>query len=144
MNNTYTSQVLWSQMDANQHLRHSAYADIAAQARLMVLEEIGLGMQTMHQLKIGPILFREELLYKREVLGTQTLTMKSYVSKLSHGSSRWSIRTEIFRQDGVLAAEVNVDGAWMDLKLRKLGNLPEDYALAFEKMPKTDDFVNNN
>jgi acyl-CoA thioester hydrolase len=37
----YEGQVMWSQVDANMHLRHSAYADFAAQARLMLLEKLG-------------------------------------------------------------------------------------------------------
>jgi acyl-CoA thioester hydrolase len=34
------SKVLWSQIDANMHLRHSAYADFAAQARVEMLETL--------------------------------------------------------------------------------------------------------
>lgn len=144
MDNTYTVRVMWAQMDANQHLRHSAYADIAAQGRLEVLESIGLGMDTMGKLKIGPVLFREELLYKREVMGIQQLTVKSYMTKVSHGSSRWSITSEIYREDGVLAAVVNVDGAWIDLKIRKLASLPDEYRGKFEMLEKSDHFVNEN
>ena len=37
----YEGKVMWSQIDANMHLRHSAYADFAAQARLEILEKLG-------------------------------------------------------------------------------------------------------
>ena len=67
----YEGQVLWSQIDANMHLRHSAYADVAAQARVMLLESLGLDGKILATEKLGPILFREELIYLKEV-GTCT------------------------------------------------------------------------
>ncbi len=54
------TKVLWAQIDANMHLRHSAYADFAAQARLDMLQYIGMTPAVLHQEHIGPILFREE------------------------------------------------------------------------------------
>ena len=67
MNVFYEGQVLWSQMDANQHMRHSAYADFAAQARLNMLESVGLKLSKLFEYNIGPVLFKEELIYLREV-----------------------------------------------------------------------------
>ena len=54
----YTGQVLWSQIDANQHMRHSAYADFAAQARIGMLQLVGLSPETLYRYKIGTVLFR--------------------------------------------------------------------------------------
>jgi acyl-CoA thioester hydrolase len=61
----YEGKVLWSQVDANMHLRHSAYADFAAQARLEILGSLGFNADLLEQLHVGPILFREELIYMR-------------------------------------------------------------------------------
>ena len=58
----FEGQVMWSQIDANQHMRHSAYADFAAQARLVMLEEAGLGPAVLYKLNIGPLMFREALI----------------------------------------------------------------------------------
>ena len=40
----YEGQVLWAQIDANRHLRHSAYADFCAQARSNMLHKMGLSL----------------------------------------------------------------------------------------------------
>lgn len=131
-------------MDANRHLRHSAYADIAAQARLEVLETIGLDMVAFAKLKMGPILFREELVYLKEIVGSQKVTVTSVLTKTARQGARWSIRHEFFREDGVKAAIINVDGAWMDLVVRKLGNLPPEYLAHFMEVPKSDDFIDED
>ena len=128
-------------MDANRHLRHSAYADLAAQARIELLEQIDLSMETFAKLKMGPILFREELIYLREVSGSQKIEITSVLVKSRADGSRWSIRHEVFREDGVKSAIINVDGAWMDLAARKLGALPEEFAMHFHEIPKGEDYV---
>jgi len=47
----YEGQVLWSQIDANVHLRHSAYADFCAQARSNMLNKLGLSLEEFNKRK---------------------------------------------------------------------------------------------
>jgi acyl-CoA thioester hydrolase len=137
----YEGQVMWSQVDANMHLRHSAYADFAAQARLVMLEKLGFTTKLFQQYKIGPILFREELIYMREVPANDMIKVSCELTKMRSDGSRWSFKQELYRNDGVKAALINVDGAWMDLEKRKLTALPESLLVSFEAVPKTTDFI---
>jgi acyl-CoA thioester hydrolase len=137
----YEGQVMWSQMDANQHMRHSAYADFAAQARLMMLEKAGLGPAVLYKMNIGPLMFREELIFLREVGLNDRLTVTCELTKSRPDGSRWSIRHELFRGDGVKAAIVNVDGAWLDMTKRKLTFLPPELSKAFMHAPRSEDYV---
>ncbi|MDB5008647.1 MAG: hypothetical protein JWP45_3040 [Mucilaginibacter sp.] len=141
MNVFYEGQVLWSQIDANQHMRHSAYADFGAQARLTMLEKLGLNPATLLGSQIGPVLFREELLYLREVGINDYIKVTSELTKSRADGSRWSIRHEIFRGDGIKAAIINVDGAWIDLEKRKLTILPKALSDLFMVTPRSTDYV---
>ena len=132
---------MWSQIDANQHMRHSAYADFAAQARLMMLEEAGLGPAILYKLNVGPLMFREELIFLREVAMNDRLKVTCEITKSRPDGSRLSIRHEIYRADGVKAAIINVDGAWLDMTKRKLTPLPEGLSQAFMNAPKSEDYV---
>lgn len=38
---------MWAQVDANMHLRHSAYADFGAHARLVLMESMGFNARLM-------------------------------------------------------------------------------------------------
>ena len=60
-------EVRWSDMDPNFHLRHSVYYDWGAYMRLTFLLEQGITPAVMQQLHFGPILFREECVFKREI-----------------------------------------------------------------------------
>lgn len=137
----YEGQVLWAQIDANQHMRHSAYADFGAQARLMMLEKHGMGAHELYKNGIGPVVFREEMIYLREVRMNDYLKVTCELVKSRADGSRWSIRHEIFRGDGVKAAVINLDGAWIDIQKRKLAPLPPELAERFDKAPKSADYV---
>ncbi|MHC2992674.1 thioesterase [Pontibacter sp. HJ8] len=141
MPHTYTGKVMWSHLDANMHMRHSAYADFAAQARIEALEELGLDLKTFQRLHIGPILFREETNYLREVGINEELTITSELTKGRKDGSRWTIRHEIIKADGVKAAVIVVEGAWLDVLKRKLAVLPEELVEHFAHMPRSADYV---
>jgi acyl-CoA thioester hydrolase len=134
------TQVLWSMIDINGHLRHSAYADLAAQARVNVLMELGLDQASM-QLGIGPILFREELIYHKEIKINERVSVSVALKKFRKDGKRYTLVSEIFNADQLLCATITVDGAWLDISTRKLTSLPEPLNQTFVKIPQTRDFV---
>jgi acyl-CoA thioester hydrolase len=136
----FEGQVLWSQIDANQHLRHSAYADFAAQARLNMLEAVGLSIRLLVEAKIGPVIFREELRYLREVQIGDVLKVSCELISSRHDGSRWSIRHQLVRNDGVTAAIVIAEGAWINTEKRKLTLLPPELSQLFLKLPRSEDY----
>lgn len=130
----------WSDFDANMHLRHSAYYDFGATSRLDLFQQQGLTYDLMQQEKIGPVLFREEALFKREVRPGDKLFINILVTKLRADYSRFSFRHEITREDGTLCAVLNIDGAWMDTEKRKLTAPPALVVSTLERVDKADDF----
>jgi acyl-CoA thioester hydrolase len=141
MNVYYEGQVIWSQIDANQHMRHSAYADVAAQARLNMLESLGSMPDKLFELKIGPVLFKEELNYLREVSINDYIKVTCEVISSRADGSRWSFRQELYRGDGIKAAVIIVQGAWIDTVKRKLTALPVELSSLFIAAPRSADYV---
>ncbi len=60
------AEMRWSDLDPNFHLRHSVYYDFGAYCRICFLFDNGVTDKLMKELEIGPILFREECVFKRE------------------------------------------------------------------------------
>ena len=85
---------------------------------------------------MGPILFREETKYLREVGMQDNITITCALLKMRKDGSRWSFYHEVFRPDGIKAAEIIVEGAWMDITKRKLAVPPARIAESMMKMPK--------
>lgn len=134
--------IRWSDLDPNFHMRHSAYYDFGAQHRIEILEEQGLTMRIMQQQHFGPVLFREECVFRKEIHLGDTITISTKIGKMKEDASRWTIVHELKNQLGELCAVLSVDGAWMDTKLRKLASpTPEIARAVMHAFPKTEDFV---
>ena len=133
--NPVTYRTRWADMDPNGHMRHSAYADYAADQRVAVLARWGFGVARFAQLRLGPILFREETKFLKEIgIGEEIRVYGQLVSVTADGG-RWTIVHTIYKADGRVAATVTVDGAWIDLDRRKLAVPPPELAAAFAAMP---------
>jgi acyl-CoA thioester hydrolase len=131
----------WSDLDPNFHLRHSAYYDFGAQHRVEIMTQLGLTLRVMQKESIGPILFREECIFRKEISLSDVIIMQTKMAKMKVDASRWSIVHEFYKED-VLCAVITVDGAWMDTKLRKLATpTPQVVVDALSIFPKTADFI---
>jgi len=137
----YTAHVMWAQIDANQHMRHSAYADFAAQARMALLDSMGLNADIFMKNKLGPVLFREELIYIKEINMNEKISISCELAKCKKDGSKWTIKHQIYNSKEQVSAIVTVDGAWIDLVKRKVTSLPENILNAFMSIPKSDDFI---
>ena len=134
-------QVRWSDLDPNFHLRHSVYYDWAAMCRIDYLGSHGLTPAVMQRLHFGPILFREECVFRKEIKFGDVITINLKLSKGRRDFSRWTIVHEIKKQEDVLCAIVTVDGAWLNVIERKLYMPPGEVVEVFKKMPVGDEFV---
>lgn len=137
---TQTLQVRWSDIDANRHLRHSVYYDCAASLRMTLLSERGLTTKKLEELMIGPVLFREEAVFRREFLFEDTIMLDVELKKATADFSRWTLQHHFTKADGTLCCTLTVDGAWIDMTKRKLA-VPNEYVQEiFKNFPKASDF----
>lgn len=132
----------WADLDPNFHVRHSVYYDCAAQHRVEILESLGLTMKAFQKEHFGPVLFREECVFRKEIKLGDSIYIHTRVAKMRADASRWSISHEFRNEENLLCATLTVDGAWMDTKLRKLVDpVPEIAIQALASIPKCEDFM---
>jgi acyl-CoA thioester hydrolase len=133
-------EIRWSDLDPNYHVRHSAYYDYGAYSRISFFNEYGITTTSLMENNIGPILFREECVFRKEIKFGDEITINLRLDKASYDMSRWTIVHEIKKDGNILAAVMTVDGAWIDTQLRKLTKPPELFRKAFEQIPRTERF----
>ncbi len=139
-NFTKQIQIRWSDLDPNAHLRHSVYYDWGALCRIEFLYAHGLTTNLMQQLHFGPILFREECIFKKEIRLGDKVTIGLKLLKARQDYSRWTIQHDIIKNDDALSAILLVDGAWLDTNKRKLAIPPHEVSVTFSKMPLDENF----
>jgi acyl-CoA thioester hydrolase len=133
-------EIRWSDLDPNFHLRHSVYYDFGAFVRISFLSEHGLTPAIMQQHHIGPILFREECIFKREIHLNDPVEINVKLLKSTPAMDRWTMVHEIWKNADTLSAILTIDGAWINTQLRKLATPPESFKPVFEQMPKAEGF----
>jgi acyl-CoA thioester hydrolase len=134
-------EIRWADLDPNFHVLHSKYYDMGAYVRMCFLTEHGVTPKAIHEFKVGPILLREECVFRREVHFGDAVSIDLALLKARHDMSRWSIRHQIYKGEDTLAAVITVDGTWIDLQRRKIAAPPESFRDSFEEMPKAEGFV---
>ncbi|MBW0161651.1 MAG: thioesterase family protein [Sediminibacterium sp. Gen4] len=143
MSTIYTKkvEVRWSDLDPNFHLRHSVYYDWGAYVRMSFMTENGITPSLLQQYRIGPILFREECVFKREISFHDSVELTLQITKSTHDMSRWTMKHEIWKNKDTLSAILHIDCAWLDTHKRKLAVPPDSFIEIFNTIPKSDDFV---
>jgi acyl-CoA thioester hydrolase len=135
---TVKSEIRWADIDANFHVLHSKYYDFCADARMKALTAGGISMQLIQQYGVGPVLLREEAVFKRELKFGDVIEIRIFMQKATDDYSRWSFVNEIWKNNDTLAAVVTVDGAWIDVAKRKLVAPPDAFQQVFKQFPKAE------
>ena len=133
-------QIRWSDLDPNFHLRHSVYYDWGAYCRMRYFDEHGLTGDVMQRLNIGPIIFREECVFRKEIKFGDVVTIDLLVTSAKKDFSRWSLRHRIMKNENVLAASLTLDMAWLNLLERKLAIPREEIYSIIDGIPKDAEF----
>lgn len=137
---TKNYEVIWADMDPNRHMRHTVYNDYAAQTRVAMFKDFGLSIEEISKLGLGPVLFREETKFLKEIGLSEIITVSGQIKTMRKDGSRWTFLHEIFKEEGTKAAEITVEGAWLDLEKRKLGIPPEKMLNVINQFPRTNNF----
>lgn len=140
--NKYQKQIeiRWADLDPNFHVLHSRYYDFGAFCRMSFFVENGVTIQVMQEQKVGPILFREECIFKKEITFGDSVLINLSLTKVRHDLSRWSMMHELWKNNDTLAAVINLDGAWIDTEKRKLTIPPNGIRHLFDIAPRTEGF----
>lgn len=133
-------EVRWADLDPNFHVRHSVYYDWGAYCRILFFTEQGLTSAVLQENHFGPIIFREECVFRKEIHFGDILSIDMYLVKAREDYSRWSIQHTIYKNSTVVAAIITIDGAWIDTQLRKVASPPEIAAKVFALIPRSQSF----
>ncbi len=140
MNYKLTFKTRWADFDPNNHMRHSAYNDYAAETRVRYFKDCGYSLSELTKQNLGPVLFSENTIFYREVTLSEDISVALLMKGFSENGERFKFQHKIFKQDGVLAAIIEVYGAWLDLEKRKLTIPPSQIITTFNSLKKSEDF----
>lgn len=130
----------WADIDANFHVRHTVFYDLGSEQRIKFMGAHGATMGYMQEHGFGPVLFREECRFLKEVRLEDTIDIRLALSALSRDYRKFSFEHRFLRGDE-LCAVVRVDGAWFNAGTRKVFVPPRPVIDAMNDAPRTEDFA---
>jgi acyl-CoA thioester hydrolase len=133
-------EVRWSDLDANRHLRNTIFSEYATHTRFRLLESHGFSQAKFESLRFGPVMFREEIRYRREVRFGDAAVVNVLFAGLAPDGSQWKVVQEVTRSDDRQAAVLTIEGAWIHLDSRKLVAPPPELLALLQVLPRTRDF----
>lgn len=133
-------QIRWSDFDPNFHVRHTSYYEWGTLVRLEFFESLGVPLEKMVSERFGPVLLREECVFRREVQRGDHIFVELELLKAKNDFSRWTIQHPIKKEDGTLAALITIEGGFIDHTTRKLMVPPSSVIEVFNQMPKNSNF----
>lgn len=133
-------EIRWDDVDANRHLRNSAYIDYMSHTRMSFFSEQGFGQQHLAELNLGPVALYEHMFYFREAFPGKPIRVSLQLKGLSEEGTFFEFRHNFYNQKGQNLGRCDMLGAWIDLKTRKLTPLPNELFAFLDGVDKTDDF----
>jgi acyl-CoA thioester hydrolase len=133
--------VAWGDLDANHHMRNTAYLDYAAQSRFLFLSAQGFPPESFRRHRVGPVIFRDTVEYRRELHHLDTFVLTLELAGMSDDGAKFSLSNTFTAARGQAAALVRSEAAWFDLEARRVTAPPESLLQAMKRMPRTSDFI---
>ena len=133
-------EVRWTDIDANRHVRYSAYVDAAAEMRFRFFTEHNLTAEAFDRLGVGPVYTSMMINFYREVLLGETLTITLQLAGLSSLGIRWKVWHAFLKSNGKKAVTVSIEGTLLDLATRQPTLPSPEIMTVFQLIPRTRDF----
>lgn len=133
-------EIRWSDVDANRHVRNSAYLDYMSHIRMSFFSDNGFGQLELAKLNIGPVALSEHMYYFKEVIHGDPIRVTLQLKGISENGMFFEFSHNFYNNKGRNVARCEMMGAWIDLKERKLRGLPKDLYHYLEGMDKAPDF----
>ena len=133
-------EVRWNDLDANRHLANSTYLNYMSHTRLSYMMEKGFNQTNMVKHNIGPVVFDEHMFYFKEIFPGKPIRVSLELKGISEGGMYFEFQHNFYNSEGKNMGRCDMMGGWIDLKTRKLRDLPETLFQALSDLDKTEDF----
>lgn len=135
-----TYEVRWADIDANRHVRYSAYIDAATELRYRFFNQYNMPPESFEKLGIGPVYTSISATFFREVRMGETLTITYQLAGLSPQGIRWKIKHDFLKSNGKKAVILFLKGAFLDLTSRQPTVLTPEIMAVFTQAPRSPEF----
>lgn len=130
----------WADIDANQHLKNTAFSEWSVHARSEWLASVGFDFKKLMELNFSGVVFEDRTRYLKEILLGETIVIDLELVGLKHDGSQFHVRHNFRRGDTVCAVH-EVKGAWLDIANRRIAAPPDGIFQASIDLVRASDYA---
>lgn len=130
----------WSDLDSNAHMSNTSFLDHASDARMLFFAQHGFTVARFAAEKFGPVVVRDELMYRKELRLMEEFIVDFELAGLSVDGVRFRVRNTFRNMAGDIAAAVTSDGVWFDTELRRSRIPPPELDGLMRALQRGEDF----
>jgi YbgC/YbaW family acyl-CoA thioester hydrolase len=116
----YRLQILEHHLDTFGHVNNATYLQLYEQARWELIHAHGLGLHTILQEKVGPVLLEAHLKFKRELVNREWIRIETHFAGMKNHLVMDVEQKMIKESDESVASTLVISLGVMDLQARKL------------------------
>lgn len=124
----YKLQILEKHLDSFGHVNNAVYLELLEEARWDFITSNGYGLERVKSEKKGPVVLEINMKFRKELLNREHVVIES--TPIGKASKIMQIEQKILKDNGDVAFIGLLTVGFMDLKLRKLIELPDDWKKA--------------
>jgi acyl-CoA thioester hydrolase len=133
-------RVGWSDLDSNAHMRNTSYLDHASNTRILYFAQHGFTLARFASEKFGPVVFRDELTYRKELRLMDEFAVDFELVGLSENGTVFRVRNTFRNVSKDVVASVTSEGVWFDLEHRRPRIPPSDLDSLMRALRHANDF----
>jgi acyl-CoA thioester hydrolase len=134
-------RVGWSDLDANAHMGNTSYLDHASNTRMIFFSQHGFSVGRFASEKFGPVVMRDELVYRKELRLMDEFTVSFESAGISYDGVRFRVRNTFYNTANDVAATVTSEGVWFDLERRRPRVPPHDLESLMRALGRSSDYA---
>jgi acyl-CoA thioester hydrolase len=121
-------------------MANTSYLAHAADARMLFFTQNGFTLARFVSERFGPVMLREELVYRKELRLMDEVKVDFEAAGLSQDGVRFRVRNTFRNLNDDVSTILTSDGVWFDLESRKPRAPPKDLDDLMISLQRTDDF----
>ena len=114
----YVTVIRESHLDTFGHVNNAAFLVLFEEARWEYITQRGYGLKKVQELQKGPVVLELRMRFKKEL--TLRDKIKITMEFVDHKKKITQYRQEMIKEDGTVAAELEITFGFFDLKTRRL------------------------
>jgi len=122
----YNTSILEHHLDTFGHVNNAAYLQLFEEARWDFSQKGGFGLDWVMANKMGPVVLKVELSFRRELGNREKILIESQCLGLKNRLVS-IFEQKMVKESGKIASSLKLEVGFMDLEKRKLIPFPEEW-----------------